>query len=94
MAAACEYERDEALHAAARAEHHSALSAVAARGLPVAGIDLAGDVCAARRCGVMRDGLVTFTDDNHLTASFTRREADALGQRLDAVLVPMGLRLR
>jgi hypothetical protein len=93
MADACEYDRDEALHGEARAAQLTAVRDVAARGLPVAAIDLAGEVCAARRCGVMREGLVVFTDGNHLTAGFTRAAAGALGARLDAALAPMGVRL-
>jgi peptidoglycan/LPS O-acetylase OafA/YrhL len=93
MANGCQYERDEALHGAARAELASAVRAVAERGLPVAAIDLADQVCAAARCGVLRDGRVAFTDGNHLTASFTRATAGTLGARLDAALVPMGVRL-
>jgi hypothetical protein len=93
MAAACEYNRDEALHGAARAAQLSAVRDVAGRGLPVAAIDLTEAVCATPRCGVLRDGRVVFTDGNHLTASFTRSAADALGARLDAALAPMGVRL-
>jgi hypothetical protein len=93
MADACVYDRDEALHGAARAAQLSAVRDVAARGLPVAAVDLAGEVCAARRCAVMRDGLVVFTDGNHLTAGFTRAAAGALGARLDAALARMGVRL-
>ena len=93
MAGACMYERDEALHGPARAALRGAVRDVSARGLPVAVIDLAGEVCAARRCGVVRDGRVVFTDDNHLTASFTRATAGAVGAKLDAALAPIGVRL-
>ena len=93
MADACEYARDEALHAAARAAQRSAVRDVAARGLPVAAVDMADAVCPASRCGVTRAGLVVFTDDNHLTASFTRGAAGTLGTRLDAALARMGVRL-
>jgi hypothetical protein len=34
----------------------------------------------------MRGGLAMFTDDNHLTASFTRSVGSVLGQRLASVL--------
>ena len=93
MAGPCEYERDEALHYAARTAQAAAVRAVAARGLPVTAIDLTDAVCATSRCGVARRGVVVFTDDNHLTASFTRAAAGALGARLDAALARMGLRL-
>ena len=93
MATGCAYVRDEALHLAARAAHRSAVRQVAARGLPVAAIDMAGEVCAAERCGVMRDGRVVFTDGNHLTAGFTRSVSGEVGARLDAALAPFGVRL-
>ena len=93
MAGDCRYERNDALHGDARAVHRAAVRDVAARGLPVAGIDMAATVCAASRCGVLREGTVVFTDDNHLTASFTRGAAGALGTRLDAALAPMGVHL-
>ena len=93
MADACEYDRGEALHAAARAAQVAAVRDVSGRGLPVAAIDLADEVCAAPQCGVLRRGRVVFTDGNHLTASFTRSAAGTLGARLDAALAPMGVRL-
>ena len=94
MADACEYDRDDALHGAARAAQLSAVRDLAARGLPVAAIDLADEVCATTPCGVMRGGRVVFTDGNHLTASFTRSAAGVLGARLYAALASMGVRLR
>jgi peptidoglycan/LPS O-acetylase OafA/YrhL len=93
MADACEYDRDDALHGPARDAQRSAARDVAGRGLPVAAIDLADEVCATPRCAVLRDGRVVFTDGNHLAASFTRAAASALGARLDAALAPMGVRL-
>ena len=93
MARACEYERRAALHGPARAAQQAAVRELAGRGLPVAAVDMADEVCASSRCGVRRAGLVVFTDDNHLTASFTRAAAGALGARLDAALGPIGVRL-
>ena len=93
LATACEYERGEALHRAAREAQRSAVRETAARGLPVAAIEMSDVVCATARCGAMRDGRVIFTDDNHLTAGFTRAVAVVLGARLDAALAPMGARL-
>ena len=93
MAGPCVYERDDALHYGARTAQLSAARDVAARGLPVDAIDLLDQVCPTVRCGVVRDGIVQFTDDNHLTASFTRRAARALGTRLDVALGRMGVRL-
>ena len=93
MAGSCEYDRGAALHSTARQAQLAAVRDIAARGLPVAAIDLADAVCATARCGVVREGLVVFTDGNHLAASFTRAAAGTLGARLDAVLAPMGVRL-
>jgi hypothetical protein len=93
IARSCLYERDEALHGAARAAHRAAVHAVAARGLPVAAVDLVPSVCAGERCPVMRDRVVVFTDDNHLTASFTRATAPVLGAQVDAALASVGVRL-
>ena len=93
MADACEYDREEALHSTARAAQLAAVRAAVNRELPVAAIELADQVCAAPRCGVVRDGRVVFTDGNHLTASFTRAVAGALGARLDAALASMDVRL-
>jgi hypothetical protein len=42
---------------------------------------------------VVRAGVVVFTDDNHLTASFSRLVAPVLGARLDAALRGLGARL-
>jgi hypothetical protein len=43
-------------------------------------------ICATKRCGVVQNGVIVFTDDNHLTASFTRSVAPVLDARLDAAL--------
>jgi peptidoglycan/LPS O-acetylase OafA/YrhL len=93
MADACGYDRNEALHASARAVQLDVVREISARGLAVTAVDLADEVCAASACGVMRDGRVVFTDGNHLTASFTRSAANGLGTRLDAALSSMGMRL-
>jgi hypothetical protein len=50
-------------------------------------------ICAESRCPVERGGVVIFTDDNHLTASFSRSVAPAFGARLDAALRTLGARL-
>ena len=93
FAGRCEYERDEALHGAAREAQLAAVRDAVARRLPVTAVDMADVVCDAARCGVVRDGIVVFTDDNHLTASFTYAVAPALGTRLDAAAAGMGVRL-
>jgi peptidoglycan/LPS O-acetylase OafA/YrhL len=57
----------------------------AARGLPIAFIDMNDVICATSRCSAVRNGTVVFTDDNHLTSSFSRSVADILGARIVAV---------
>ena len=58
----------------------------AARGLPVRFVDMNDQICATAACPVTRHGVVMFTDDNHLTASFSRAMAPVLGARIDAAL--------
>jgi hypothetical protein len=77
----CVYDRKEALSDGALAAQNRA-----ARGLPVTFIDMNDQICATRRCGVVKNGFVMFTDDNHLTASFSRSLAPALGAHLSPVL--------
>jgi hypothetical protein len=54
----------------------------AVRGLPVHIVDMNDQVCAVARCPVVQGGVVVFTDDNHLTASFSRSVAPVLGERI------------
>lgn len=83
FARACVYERSAGLTAeAARSQDR------AARGLPVTFIDMNDEICPTARCGVMRTGIVMFSDDNHLTASFSRSLAPVLGERLATALSP------
>ena len=58
----------------------------AARGLPVRIVDMNDQLCDLPRCQVVRNGVVVFTDDNHLTASFSRSIAPVLGQRVAAAM--------
>jgi peptidoglycan/LPS O-acetylase OafA/YrhL len=81
----CTYERARSLSRLAIAAQVSA-----ARGLPIRFIDMNDQICSAARCGVIRNGVVVFTDDNHLTASFSRSVAPVLGERLAAALGPIG----
>ncbi|MEO7454896.1 MAG: SGNH hydrolase domain-containing protein, partial [Gemmatimonadaceae bacterium] len=60
----------------------------AAKGLPVRFVDMNDLICAAPRCAPVRNGVVVFTDDNHLTASFTRSLGPALGARLSPLIAP------
>ena len=66
----------------------------AARGLPVILLDMNDQICDTRRCPVVRNGAIVFTDDNHLTASFSRSIASVLGHRLaDAMHAPVSARV-
>ena len=84
----CTYERSKALSPVATRAQDAAV-----RGLAVSLVDMNDQICAAPRCSVIRNGVVMFTDDNHLTASFTRSLAPVLGQRLDAAFSRLGARL-
>jgi peptidoglycan/LPS O-acetylase OafA/YrhL len=77
----CTYERARSLSPAALGAQ-----AAAARGLPIRFVDMNDQICATSECGVVRNGVVVFTDDNHLTASFSRSVAPVLGARLGAAL--------
>ncbi|MDF1505516.1 SGNH hydrolase domain-containing protein, partial [Roseisolibacter sp. H3M3-2] len=81
LAGDCTYARARAARRVARAGQDAAL-----RGLPIPVVDLNDRVCAAARCGVVVGGVVAFTDDDHLTASFARAQAPVLGARLAAAV--------
>jgi hypothetical protein len=59
-----------------------------ARGIPVRFIDMNDLVCGmdAERCRTEREGLVLYTDDNHISRTLSRAMAPALGERLTAAL--------
>ncbi len=78
---ACEYDRERSLSRVAIAAQTDA-----ARGLDVRFIDMNDVICPSARCGVSRNGVVVFTDDNHLTATFSRSVAPELGARLVSAL--------
>jgi hypothetical protein len=88
LAGDCTYERGAAFIPAAVAAQTRAL-----RGLPVGVVDMNDQVCASPRCAPVRNGVIVFTDDNHLTASFSRWVAPVLGARVDAALRGIGVRL-
>jgi hypothetical protein len=73
----CVYARDSSLVPRAIQAQDAA-----ARGLPVHIINMNDQVCARARCPVMQRGVVVYTDDNHLTASFSRLVAPVLGERI------------
>ena len=60
----------------------------AARGLPVRFIDMNDQVCGDVfvRCATERDGMILYTDDNHITRSFSRSMSPRLGERLAQAL--------
>jgi hypothetical protein len=59
----------------------------AARGLRVRFIDMNDQVCGAEaRCTTERGGVVLYSDDNHITRTFSRSLAEVLGERVDAAL--------
>ncbi|HKP16664.1 MAG TPA: acyltransferase family protein [Gemmatimonadaceae bacterium] len=81
LARACTYERATSVSGVAVAAQDRA-----ARGLPVRIVDMNDQVCDTPRCRVVRNGSIVFTDDNHLTASFSRSLATVLGQRIAAAI--------
>ena len=58
----------------------------AARGLRVRFIDMNDQLCVTARCATERDGVILYTDDNHITRTFSRTLAPVLGERVDAAL--------
>ena len=77
MAKDCTYSRAASLSPVAlRAQNDAAL------GLPIRFVDMNDVICSSARCGVVRNGVVVFTDDNHLTASFSKSVASELGTRV------------
>ncbi|MEO8622777.1 MAG: acyltransferase family protein [bacterium] len=81
LATACTYDRGRSLSPIAVAAQTRA-----ARGLGIRFVDMNDQVCQTQRCDVVRNGIVVFTDDNHLTASFSRSVARVLGARVAAAM--------
>jgi hypothetical protein len=81
FARACDYDRAASVSRVAIAAQDRA-----ARGLPVRIVDMNDQLCDSPRCQVVRNGAVVFTDDNHLTATFSRSIAPVLGQRVAAAM--------
>ena len=79
----CTFAPDREFLARARAAQD-----VAARGLGVRFVNMNDRLCASTRCGTVRDGIVMFTDDNHLTAGFSKSLGLILGDRLGAAIAP------
>jgi hypothetical protein len=79
MATDCSFKPDQAFLARARRAQDRA-----AQGLSVRFIDMNDRVCpaGAARCATERDGMVLYSDDDHLSATFARSLAGVLGERL------------
>ncbi len=85
LASDCSFTPDRDFQARARAAQDRA-----ALGLDVRFVDFNDLVCNGTRCATDRGGLVVFTDDNHLTASFSRSLAPTVGARIGAALAGAG----
>jgi hypothetical protein len=81
MARECNYDRSRSLSPLAVAAQNRA-----ARGLRVAFVDMNDRICSTPRCAAQQNGIVMFTDDNHLTATFSTSLAPAVGERLEAAM--------
>jgi hypothetical protein len=83
LAIECTYDRAGSLsHTGIEAQNMAALA------LPVRIVDMNDQICASPRCGVMQHGVVEYTDDNHLTATFSRTLAPVLGERVARAMQP------
>ncbi|HEY6219946.1 MAG TPA: acyltransferase family protein [Gemmatimonadaceae bacterium] len=81
LATDCTYQLDVSHIARARSAQQRA-----ARGLNVRFVDMQDQICASSPCPTIRDGVIVFTDDNHLTAGFTRSIGSVLAARMGAAL--------
>ncbi|MBC8087437.1 MAG: acyltransferase [Phycisphaerae bacterium] len=77
FAGTCEYKLGASLSTVAIAAQSSA-----ARGLGVQFVDMNDVVCQTSPCSTFKNGVVIFTDDNHLTVAFSRSVAEAFGARV------------
>lgn len=76
----CRFTPDRAFIAKARRAQDRA-----AEGLPVRFVDMSDRICGSDPvCATERDGMVLYTDDDHITATFSRSLGPALGDRLAA----------
>lgn len=76
----CTYDRTDAL---SRVAYDAQTRA--ATGLPVRFIDMNDQICPTATCSPVQRGTIVFTDDNHLTASFSRTMAPVLSRRLGEI---------
>ncbi|HEX6313765.1 MAG TPA: acyltransferase family protein [Gemmatimonadaceae bacterium] len=81
MARECSYDRSRSLSPLAVAAQNRA-----AQGLGVAFVDMNDRICPAPRCAAHQGDIVIFTDDNHLTATFSASLAPIVGERLETAV--------
>jgi hypothetical protein len=77
----CSYDRERSLSPVAIDAQTDA-----ARGLGVAIMNMNDQFCTTSRCRVEKDGVIFFTDDNHITASFSRSMSAVFGERVEAAI--------
>jgi peptidoglycan/LPS O-acetylase OafA/YrhL len=63
---------------------------VAAFGLGVRFVDMNDHVCTNDPCATMRNGMVLYTDDDHITATFAHSLGGVLGERIAAAAAAAG----
>ncbi|MBL8982379.1 MAG: acyltransferase [Gemmatimonadetes bacterium] len=84
LATECVFSPDRAFMARGRSTQDEA-----ARGLPVRFVDLNDAVCGdTGSCATTRDGIILYTDDNHITRGLSRTLAPTLGERVSRALAP------
>jgi hypothetical protein len=83
MAGDCRFEPNRGFMARAQRAQDKA-----GRGLGVRFIDMNDQLCdmGGGRCATERDGVVLYTDDDHISRTFSRSLGPVLGERLDAAL--------
>jgi len=84
----CEYDRAGSLvRDAVEAQN------AAARGMPrLALVDMNDRICPAARCSVVQRGRIVYRDGDHLTATFSEREAPVLAARMQAAVQRLSAR--
>lgn len=55
---------------------------VAAFGLGVRFVDMNDRICLSDPCPTMRGGMVLYSDDDHITATFSKSMGPVLGERI------------
>lgn len=78
----CEFRRSSALRPAAFAAETSAADGLG----DIHFVDMTEEFCDSRVCWAMKDGMVVYRDDNHLTGTYTARLAPVLESKLIALI--------